>query len=69
MHPALAGLTSAELKIARMVARGMSYKEIARELNRSFSTVDHQLRSVRDKLGAPSTARLVRMLADLLPAA
>ncbi|MCO5397608.1 LuxR C-terminal-related transcriptional regulator [Ralstonia soli] len=69
VHPALAGLTSAELKIARMVARGMSYKEIARELNRSFSTVDHQLRSVRDKLGAPSTARLVRMLADLLPAA
>lgn len=69
MHPALAGLTCAELKIAHMVARGMSYKEIARELDRSFSTVDHQLRSVRDKLGAPSTARLVRMLADILPPA
>jgi len=69
VHPALAELTPAELKIARMVARGMSYKEIARELNRSFSTVDHQLRSVRDKLGVQSTARLVRMLADLLPVA
>lgn len=69
MHPALAGLTSAELRIAHMVARGMSYKEIARELNRSFSTVDHQLRSVRDKLGAQSTTRLVRMLADILPQA
>lgn len=68
-HPSLAQLTAAELRVARMVAKGMSYKEIARALNRSFSTVDHQLRSVRDKLGVSSTARLVRMLADILPPA
>ncbi|MEJ8816015.1 LuxR C-terminal-related transcriptional regulator [Variovorax ureilyticus] len=60
---AIAGLTPAELKVARMAATGMSYKEIARELDRSFSTVDHQLRSVRDKLGVSSTARLARVLA------
>ena len=42
----------------------MSYKEIARHLNRSFSTVDHQLRSVRTKLGVRSTSRLVRLLSD-----
>lgn len=59
---ALAGLTPAELKVARMAATGMSYKEIARQLERSFSTVDHQLRSARDKLGVTSTARLASAL-------
>jgi DNA-binding CsgD family transcriptional regulator len=33
------------------------------------STIDHQLRSVRRKLGARSNGRLVRMLADQLAAA
>ena len=56
-------LTPAELKVARLVARGLSYKEVARQLDRSLSTVDHQLRSIREKLGARSTARLVRLLA------
>lgn len=64
---ALAGLTPAELKVARMAATGMSYKEIARELKRSFSTVDHQLRSARDKLGVSSTARLAGALSVHLP--
>lgn len=66
---ALAALTPAELRIAGMVAKGMTYKEIARELNRSFSTVDHQLRSVREKLGVSSTARLVRCLSEMMPVA
>lgn len=57
-------LTPAELKVARLVARGLSYKEVARQLDRSLSTVDHQLRSIREKLGARSTARLVRLLAE-----
>lgn len=57
-------LTPAELKVARLVARGLSYKEVARQLDRSLSTVDHQLRSIREKLGARSTARLVRLLAQ-----
>lgn len=41
------------------MAGGLSYKEVARRLGRSLSTVDHQLRSIRHKLGLPSTARLV----------
>ena len=61
----LAALTPAELRVARLVAGGMSYKEIARELDRSFSTIDHQLRSIREKLGARSTARLVHVLCEL----
>jgi len=59
-------LTAGELQVARLVVTGMSYKEIARQLNRSFSTVDHRLRSIRDKLGARSTARMVAMLSALL---
>jgi DNA-binding CsgD family transcriptional regulator len=58
----LAQLTPAERKVARLAATGMSYKEIARHLNRSFSTIDHQLRSARTKLGVRSTSRLVRLL-------
>jgi DNA-binding CsgD family transcriptional regulator len=63
---AIADLTPAEWKVARLVAMGLSYKEVARELGRSLSTVDHQLRSIRDKLGVRSTARLVRVLNDHL---
>ncbi|WP_430423254.1 helix-turn-helix transcriptional regulator [Methylibium petroleiphilum] len=58
------GLTPAERTVAALAAKGMSYKEIARHLNRSLSTVDHQLRSVREKLGVRSKGRLVRMLAE-----
>lgn len=57
-------LTPAERRVAQLVAAGLSYKEIARRLDRSLSTIDHQLRSVRSKLGARSTSRLVSMLAD-----
>jgi DNA-binding CsgD family transcriptional regulator len=56
-------LTPAESRVAMLAATGMSYKEIARKLNRSFSTVDHQLRSIRRKLGVPSCTRLAQVLA------
>lgn len=56
------GLTPAELRIAHLVVRGLSYKEIAREIDRSLSTVDHNLRRIRDKLGVRSTSRLIHVL-------
>jgi DNA-binding CsgD family transcriptional regulator len=59
----LATLTASELEIARLVAKGMSYKEIARVRDRSLSTIDHQLRSIRQKTGASSTSALVSLLA------
>ncbi len=65
----LSGLTSAELKVAQLVVNGLSYKEVARQLKRSLSTVDHQLRSIREKLGVRSTARLVHVLTEHLPPA
>lgn len=55
-------LTPAERTVAQLAVGGLSYKEIARQLNRSFSTVDHQLRSARNKLGVNSTARLVNLM-------
>jgi DNA-binding NarL/FixJ family response regulator len=55
-------LTPAELRVAHLVVAGFSYKEIARRLDRSCSTIDHQLRSMRGKLGVSSTAKLMREL-------
>lgn len=56
-------LTPSEIEVAGLVAQGMSYKEIARTRGRSLSTIDHQLRSIREKLGVPSTSALVSLLA------
>ena len=62
-------LTGSEIEVARLVARGLSYKEIASIRGRSFSTIDHQLRSIRLKTGVSSTSALVSLLAkmDLAP--
>ncbi len=59
---ALDTLTRSEIEIARLVAQGMNYKEIARIRGRSVSTIDHQLRSIRGKLGVTSTANLAVFL-------
>lgn len=59
-------LTEAEMRVARMAAEGMSYKEIAIALDRSFHTIDHQLRSVRAKLGVSSHAQLVRRMSSAM---
>jgi DNA-binding CsgD family transcriptional regulator len=61
-HSRLSRLTAAERDVAALVARGMSYKQIARMRGRSFSTIDHQLRSIREKTGTPSTAALIHLL-------
>ena len=61
----LPGLTPAETRVAELVLAGCSYKEIARKLDRSCATIDHQLRSMRQKLGVNSTAKLMRELAQI----
>ncbi len=55
-------LTSSELVVAHVASQASSYKAIARTLNKSFSTVDHQLRSIRSKLGVKNHTELVRLL-------
>lgn len=62
---ALDALTSAEVEVARLVAQGLSYKEIANIRGRSLSTIDHQLRSIRSKMGVSSTSNLIRLLSNL----
>lgn len=59
----LLALTRSEIEVARLVAKGLSYKEIALSRGRSFSTIDHQLRSIRQKTGASSTSALISLLA------
>ena len=62
---AVATLTRSETEVARLVAKGLSYKEIARIRGRSFSTIDHQLRSIREKTGVASTAALIHLLSQV----
>lgn len=61
----VARLTASEIEVAILVAKGLSYKEIALLRGRSFSTIDHQLRSIRQKIGVSSTSALVSMLARI----
>jgi len=57
-------LTPAELKVAWLAASGLPYKLIADRLNKSFSKVDHQLRSIRQKLRVRTYAELAAVLAN-----
>ncbi|MET1027060.1 MAG: helix-turn-helix transcriptional regulator [Dongiaceae bacterium] len=53
-------LTATERAVVRLAARGLSYKEIAAELNKSPYTVDNQLRRIRERLGVHNQIELVR---------
>ncbi|MEM5469530.1 MAG: helix-turn-helix transcriptional regulator [Sulfitobacter sp.] len=61
----LDALTASEIEVAKLVATGMSYKEIAQIRGRALSTIDHQLRSIREKMGVTSTSNLVSLLSRL----
>jgi FixJ family two-component response regulator len=69
LHLKLKSLTSREREIMEKVILGTSSKVIARELNISIKTVDVHRASIKEKLGCPSTASLVRdVLLDMGPA-
>jgi len=55
-------LTPAELAVARLAARSLSYKEVARELGTSPATVRNQLHSVYGKLNINGKAALAQAL-------
>lgn len=61
--PTAWGLTSREQDVARLVQRGLSNPEIARELSISTNTVKTHLRNVFDKSGLRSRAGLIAVLA------
>lgn len=72
---ALSQLTPQELQVARLVAEGLSNKQVAAQLFLSPRTIDAHLRSVFAKLGITSRTQLARLplnigdFADATPAA
>jgi DNA-binding NarL/FixJ family response regulator len=59
-------LTAAECAVVRLVAQGLSYKEIAAELHKPPITVDNQLRKIRERFGVHNQIELVRACSNLL---
>jgi two-component system nitrate/nitrite response regulator NarL len=60
MPTASAQLTRREYEVAQLVARALSNKEIARELELSESTVKHHVHSILGKVGASTRGQLMR---------
>jgi len=58
--PRPAGLTLRERRVAELISRGLSNKEIARELGLSQSTVKHHVHSILGKLRLGSRFQLAR---------
>jgi len=64
LRPAPNGiLTSAQLDVARAIARGASNAEIARRRGTSVRTVANQVASILRRLGATSRAQVALKLA------
>ena len=59
------GLTAAERRVAVLLARGRSVRDIARELHRSENTVRWTLKRVLSKTNSARQADLVRLLIQL----
>lgn len=59
--PEVTELTAREREVTRMVARGMSTEEVARELTIGVATVRTHLYRVRSKLGVRDRAQLVSL--------
>ncbi len=51
-----AGLTEREAQVLRLIARGASKREVARQLTISPATADHHVRHIYDKLGVVTRA-------------
>lgn len=59
-HP----LTRRESDVLQLIGRGLSNKEIARELSLSVATVKHHVHNVLDKLNLPRRALAMRRVRD-----
>jgi DNA-binding CsgD family transcriptional regulator len=64
-RPAHPPLSPAELEVALLAAEGLTYAEIADTLDKSVSTVGHQLAAARRKTGARNGVELSRALRGL----
>ncbi|MGO4601840.1 ATP-binding protein [Terrabacter sp. 2YAF2] len=59
------GLTNRQLDVARLVARGLTNAELARDLFISPKTVDHHVSAVLGRLGLRTRREIVRRAAEL----
>ena len=57
-------LTRRESQVAGFISRGLSNKEIARELNVSVATVKHHVHNILAKLNLPTRSRVARLLSQ-----
>jgi DNA-binding CsgD family transcriptional regulator len=60
--PTVADLSEAEMRVARLVARGDKNREIAKKLTISRHTVDSHIRHIFAKLGVNNRAQVVRLI-------
>ena len=59
-----AGLSSREVEVLRLVARGMKNADVARELFISSRTVNAHMGSIYNKIGSHSRAEAARFAAE-----
>ena len=64
-----AGLTDREVEVLRLIARGNSYKDVARCLTITPKTAEHHIEHIYNKIGvsARASAALFAMEHDLIP--
>jgi DNA-binding NarL/FixJ family response regulator len=61
------GLTGRELQVARLVACGMSFKEVAATLRLAPATVRNHIQHIHERLEIHTNAELASLLACALP--
>lgn len=60
LHSMFSKPTESELIAIRLAAKGLSYKEIAHQLNKSTRTIENQFRNARNRLNAKNQIELVK---------
>lgn len=58
-------ISSEELEIAKMISTGKSIKSVAESMNKSTSSVEKSLKSLREKIDAHSNPDMTRIMIDL----
>ncbi len=60
LHSMFAKPTESELIAIRLAAKGLTYKQIASQLNKSTRTIENQFRNARNRLNARNQIELVK---------
>jgi DNA-binding CsgD family transcriptional regulator len=56
------GLTRMEARVARAIAGGLTYREIAARFSLSYHTVHSHVKAIHRKAGVPSNIRLLALI-------